>query len=50
MLNTLAAESDGVPIVKVKVVNVSNGETIVLDPYEFTSLEGADKGIESVLN
>ena len=38
MLNTLAAESDGVPIVKVKVVNVSNGETIVLDPYEFTKV------------
>ena len=38
MLNTLAAESDGVPIVKVKVVNVSNGETIVLDPYEFNKV------------
>ena len=31
MLNTLAADTEGVPIVKVKVANVSAGERIILD-------------------
>ena len=38
MLNTLAADSQGVPIVKVKVANVSAGETIILDPFEFNKV------------
>jgi hypothetical protein len=38
MLNSLAADTEGVPIVKVKVANVSAGERIILDPFEFNKV------------
>ena len=35
MQDSLSTDFTGVPIVKVKVVNQSSGEQIVLDPFEF---------------